>query len=180
MPLFTSRTRNSSGEAPSWPLSAKATWTGIISMPACEAAGVEWYAVEQDICRRDPFDCLQSSYTYLTEFAHVITASSYAEATAMTTETIANSVTTYASGMWPGACEKSASITSCLKKGRKRNASGPSGVLDLEPPMPPMPGIPAATARRHRQASFRDARTRPLRWSVSGPQWTPRSAAPTG
>lgn len=34
-------------------------------LPACEAAGVEWYAVEQDVCRRDPFDCLQSSFDYL-------------------------------------------------------------------------------------------------------------------
>ena len=38
-------------------------WDNII--PACEAAGVRWYAVEQDICRRDPFDCLKSSYDYL-------------------------------------------------------------------------------------------------------------------
>lgn len=38
-------------------------WTHLI--PACEAAGVEWYAVEQDECRRDPFDCLKSSYEYL-------------------------------------------------------------------------------------------------------------------
>ena len=34
-------------------------------LPACAAAGVEWYAVEQDICRRDPFDCLRSSFAYL-------------------------------------------------------------------------------------------------------------------
>ncbi|MCC5808598.1 MAG: sugar phosphate isomerase/epimerase [Opitutales bacterium] len=38
-------------------------WDGII--PACEAAGVRWYAVEQDQCYRDPFDCLKSSYTFL-------------------------------------------------------------------------------------------------------------------
>lgn len=38
-------------------------WDSIL--PACEAAGVEWYAVEQDVCRRDPFDCLRSSYAYL-------------------------------------------------------------------------------------------------------------------
>jgi sugar phosphate isomerase/epimerase len=38
-------------------------WDHLI--PACEAAGVEWYAVEQDICRRDPFDCLKSSYNFL-------------------------------------------------------------------------------------------------------------------
>jgi len=38
-------------------------WDGII--PACRAAGVEWYAVEQDVCRRDAFDCLRSSFQYL-------------------------------------------------------------------------------------------------------------------
>ena len=35
-------------------------------LPACAAAGVEWYAVEQDVCRRDPFDCLKSSFQFLT------------------------------------------------------------------------------------------------------------------
>ena len=39
-------------------------WDGIL--PACRAAGVEWYAVEQDECRRDPFDCLRSSFEFLT------------------------------------------------------------------------------------------------------------------
>ena len=39
-------------------------WDGIL--PACEAAGVEWYCIEQDVCRRDPFDCLRSSYVFLT------------------------------------------------------------------------------------------------------------------
>ena len=34
-------------------------------LPACAAAGVEWYAVEQDICRRDPFECLRSSFEFL-------------------------------------------------------------------------------------------------------------------
>ena len=34
-------------------------------LPACEEAGVEWYAVEQDVCRRDPFDCLRSSFQFL-------------------------------------------------------------------------------------------------------------------
>jgi sugar phosphate isomerase/epimerase len=38
-------------------------WAGLI--PALEAAGVEWYAVEQDVCRRDPFDCLKSSFEFL-------------------------------------------------------------------------------------------------------------------
>lgn len=36
-------------------------------LPACAAAGVEWYAVEQDVCRRDPFDCLQASFRFLSE-----------------------------------------------------------------------------------------------------------------
>ncbi len=36
-------------------------------LPACAAAGVEWYAVEQDVCRRDPFDCLASSFRFLSE-----------------------------------------------------------------------------------------------------------------
>jgi len=39
-------------------------WAHII--PTCEKAGVEWYAVEQDTCQRDPFDCLVSSFDYLT------------------------------------------------------------------------------------------------------------------
>jgi len=38
-------------------------WAHLI--PACQEAGVEWYAVEQDVCRRDPFDCLRSSYEFL-------------------------------------------------------------------------------------------------------------------
>jgi len=32
---------------------------------ACRESGVEWYCVEQDICPRDPFDCLRSSFQYL-------------------------------------------------------------------------------------------------------------------
>ncbi len=39
-------------------------WKNIL--PALEAAGVEWYCVEQDVCRRDPFDCLRSSFQNLT------------------------------------------------------------------------------------------------------------------
>jgi len=39
-------------------------WDGII--PACEKAGVEWYAIEQDQCFRDAFDCLKSSFEFLT------------------------------------------------------------------------------------------------------------------
>lgn len=39
-------------------------WASIL--PACRAAGVEWYAVEQDDCfGRDPFDCLKSSFDFL-------------------------------------------------------------------------------------------------------------------
>lgn len=38
-------------------------WPEILS--ACRTAGVEWYAVEQDECYRDPFDCLRASYEYL-------------------------------------------------------------------------------------------------------------------
>lgn len=38
-------------------------WKHII--PACERAGVVWYTMEQDICPRDPFDCLQSSLDYM-------------------------------------------------------------------------------------------------------------------
>ncbi len=34
-------------------------------LPACAAAGVEWYAVEQDSCYRDPFDCIKSSFDFL-------------------------------------------------------------------------------------------------------------------
>ena len=37
-------------------------------LPACAAAGVQWYAVEQDECRRDPFDCLRSSFEFLSGF----------------------------------------------------------------------------------------------------------------
>jgi sugar phosphate isomerase/epimerase len=38
-------------------------WPLILS--ACQEAGVEWYAVEQDICRRDPFESLAISYKNL-------------------------------------------------------------------------------------------------------------------
>ena len=38
-------------------------WPGIL--PACREAGTQWYAVEQDSCRRDPFDCLRSSFDFL-------------------------------------------------------------------------------------------------------------------
>jgi sugar phosphate isomerase/epimerase len=38
-------------------------WPGIIE--ACEAAGVEWYAIEQDRCQRNPFESLKISYDNL-------------------------------------------------------------------------------------------------------------------
>ncbi|MDD2709628.1 MAG: sugar phosphate isomerase/epimerase [Verrucomicrobiae bacterium] len=40
-------------------------WEGII--PVCEKCGVDWYAIEQDTCRRDPFDCLRSSFACLSQ-----------------------------------------------------------------------------------------------------------------
>jgi len=40
-------------------------WDHIL--PACEKAGVDWYCVEQDNCYRDPFDCLKSSFEFLSE-----------------------------------------------------------------------------------------------------------------
>ena len=39
-------------------------WDSII--PVCEAAGVDWYCVEQDQCYRDAFDCIKSSFDFLT------------------------------------------------------------------------------------------------------------------
>lgn len=41
-------------------------WPGIID--ACHDIGVEWCAVEQDICRRDPFDALAISLRNLKAF----------------------------------------------------------------------------------------------------------------
>jgi sugar phosphate isomerase/epimerase len=38
-------------------------WRGILA--AGEEAGVRWFAVEQDVCRRDPFESLAMSYRYL-------------------------------------------------------------------------------------------------------------------
>ena len=38
-------------------------WEGILK--ACARANVEWYAIEQDICQRDPFESLAISYTNL-------------------------------------------------------------------------------------------------------------------
>lgn len=38
-------------------------WDGIIK--ACDEAGAEWALVEQDVCRRDPFESMKISYHYL-------------------------------------------------------------------------------------------------------------------
>lgn len=38
-------------------------WDDIIK--ACDEAGVKWALVEQDICKRDPFESLKMSYDYL-------------------------------------------------------------------------------------------------------------------
>ncbi|GAB4564443.1 MAG: sugar phosphate isomerase/epimerase [Anaerolineae bacterium] len=38
-------------------------WPAILE--ACREAGVEWYAVEQDVCQRDPFESLAISYRNL-------------------------------------------------------------------------------------------------------------------
>ena len=38
-------------------------WPAILQ--ACREAGVEWYAVEQDECQRDPFESLKISYDNL-------------------------------------------------------------------------------------------------------------------
>lgn len=40
-------------------------WDQII--PACREAGVRWALVEQDVCRRDPFESLAISYKALTQ-----------------------------------------------------------------------------------------------------------------
>lgn len=38
-------------------------WPGILA--ACADSGVQWYAIEQDICQRDPFESLAISYRNL-------------------------------------------------------------------------------------------------------------------
>jgi sugar phosphate isomerase/epimerase len=38
-------------------------WPAILD--ACKAANVEWYAVEQDVCQRDPFESLKISFENL-------------------------------------------------------------------------------------------------------------------
>lgn len=41
-------------------------WPAIID--ACRETGVKWYAVEQDVCRRNPFESLQMSLNYLKKY----------------------------------------------------------------------------------------------------------------
>jgi hypothetical protein len=62
---FTVKTKEMAGNEPVMaPIGeGNLDWDSLV--PACEDAGVEWYAVEQDECRRDPFDCLKSSFNYL-------------------------------------------------------------------------------------------------------------------
>jgi sugar phosphate isomerase/epimerase len=40
-------------------------WDAILRV--CHSGGTEWLIVEQDICRTDPFECLESSYRFLSE-----------------------------------------------------------------------------------------------------------------
>jgi sugar phosphate isomerase/epimerase len=35
---------------------------------ACREIGVEWYVVEQDVCRRDPFESLAISFRNLQQY----------------------------------------------------------------------------------------------------------------
>lgn len=41
-------------------------WPSIVRV--CRDINVKWYAVEQDVCPRDPFDCLSSSLKYLQRY----------------------------------------------------------------------------------------------------------------
>ncbi len=41
-------------------------WQSIIQ--TCRENKVKWYAIEQDVCPRDPFDCLSSSRNYLQQY----------------------------------------------------------------------------------------------------------------
>ncbi len=43
-------------------------WPAIF--PALRAAGAQWWAVELDECRRDPFDCLKSSFEFISSHIH--------------------------------------------------------------------------------------------------------------
>lgn len=38
-------------------------WDAIIK--ACDEAGAKWAVVEQDVCKRNPFECLKTSYDFL-------------------------------------------------------------------------------------------------------------------
>ena len=38
-------------------------WNSIL--PAAEAAGVEWYIIEQDTCHKCPFESMKDSFDYL-------------------------------------------------------------------------------------------------------------------
>lgn len=40
-------------------------WDAILTTGV--QGGVEWFVVEQDFCRRDPYDCLRSSYEFLVQ-----------------------------------------------------------------------------------------------------------------
>lgn len=41
-------------------------WTSIIDI--CRLIGVKWYAVEQDVCRRNPFESLAMSFNFMQKF----------------------------------------------------------------------------------------------------------------
>lgn len=43
-------------------------WAHIL--PACDNAKVDWIAIEQDRCLRDPFDCLRSSLEFLQKMGY--------------------------------------------------------------------------------------------------------------
>lgn len=44
-------------------------WPAIVA--ACHFAGTQWATVEQDVCRRDPYDCLASSARFLSAMPEV-------------------------------------------------------------------------------------------------------------
>ena len=43
-------------------------WPEILK--ACAESGVEWYAIEQDVCPGDPFDSLRISYENLSQMGY--------------------------------------------------------------------------------------------------------------
>jgi len=57
--------KNGEGQKMAEVMEGNLDWDSIID--ACEGAGVEWAVVEQDICERDPFECLKCSYQNLTK-----------------------------------------------------------------------------------------------------------------